>query len=480
MIRALFLAVSLLFNVFLVRGQHIPHELDSIFESLNEDGELSGAFIVVDSGEVIFEKYIGFEDAAKQNRITPESRFELASVSKPFTAMAIMQLVEKGKLSLEDDIQMYFPKLKFAHVRIQNLLQHTSGIPEFLGFDAQWINQNKINNNADILALLETKIDSTLFPPGDAFAYSNTNYLLLASIVEKVSGQSFADYLQEHIFKPAGMEHTSVFSARSPGADLSHYAKGFAYDAKSNGFIPVDEVASYRYTTYFDGVYGPYGISSTAQDLLKWSRAIQDNKLLKPESFRRALHSDTLNNGKPIDMRGLLYGFGWLFTDSTDAPNKMHFHTGGYPGYQNIIVRDLEHKRYFIALMNKQNTVNVFPLASAVDAAIRGKAIPTVTRDKLDVLSEVTTLMEFQIQALLGTYSYTEMPDLKFQITADENGNLFAQLTGQPSIEVFPKSELELFYTVVKATITFTKENDTVTSLTLHQNGQELTFNKEK
>lgn len=477
MIRFILFSVFLCLNTLSLTAQTVQQRLDSLFQSLNQDGELSGAFLVVDSGKVVFEKYMGFETAEKGKKITNNSRFELASVSKQFTAMAIMQLEEQGKLSYADDITTYFPHIKFKNVRIKNLLRHTSGIPEFLAWDPQWIDKKKINTNQDFLKIIETKIDSTSFKPGDQYTYSNTNYLLLALIVEKVSGQSFASYMQQHIFKPAGMKNTSVFSARSPNADLKNYAKGMAYDAKTRSFKSVDDFPAFSYLTYFDGGSGPYGISSTAQDLFKWNQAIQNNTLLTRQNFMKAISVDTLNNGKSIKMAGLYYGFGWLFTDSTNSESKMHFHTGGYPGYKTINIRDFKEQKYFIALINKWNTVDVYPLTSAVNAILQKRKAPVIDLEKL---TGAIILVEFQIKQLLGTYEYTKQPELKFKITADDNGSLFAQLSGQSAIEVYPKNELELFYTAVQAELKFSKENDQITALTLYQNGQELKFNKVK
>ena len=475
--RFILFSVFIFLNTRVVTAQTVQQRLDSLFQSLNTDGELSGAFLIVDSGQVVFEKYLGFQDASKTKRITSNSRFELASVSKQFTAIAIMQLEEQGKISYDDDIVKYFPNLKFKNVRIKNLLRHTSGISDFLGWDPQWVDTKKINTNNDILKIIETKLDSISFKAGDQYAYSNTNYVLLALIVEKVSGQPFAAYMQQHIFKPAGMQYTSVFSARSPQADLKNYAKGMAYDANTKKFKDIDDFVSFRYATYFDNINGPYGISSTAQDLYRWMLALQNNTLLKPRNFVNAISTDTLNNGKPVQMNGLYYGFGWLFTDSANNENKMHFHTGGYPGYQNIIVRELENQRYFIALTNKWNTINVYPLTAGVDAILRKEETPKIEREKL---IEATTFSKFQVNKLLGTYAYDKQPELIFKITTDENHNLFAQLSGQLAVQIYPKNELELFYTEVKAELKFLKENDQILSVTLYQNGRELTFNKVK
>lgn len=473
-IKIYFCTILILFST-LLHAQDKTTRIDSLFKSLNTDGELSGAFLVVDSGKVIYEGYFGYEDVDKKNKINELSRFELASVSKQFTSMAIMQLEDKGKLSYEDEINKYFPNLKFKGVKIKNLLRNTSGIPEFLAWDQSWFDKTKINTNKDALQIIENRIDTLLFNPGDKYYYSNTNWVLLALIVEKTSGQSFAKYMDKYVVKPAGMKNTSVFSARSPKSNLKNYAIGTSYNANTKSFESVDNFSSYHYVKYLDGIYGPYGIASTAKDLLKWNEALYNNKLLKKEKFSTAINVDTLNNGKKIQMSGLYYGHGWLFTDSTDNMDKMHFHTGGYPGYHTINVRENKNKRYFVALINKWNTLNVYPLTSAIDKIIQNREVPKIEREEL---SESITLMEFQVKQLLGTYEYDKHPELKFTITADDEGNIFAQLSGQSAVQVYPKSELELFYTAVKADLKFTKNDDVITALTLYQNGQELKFNK--
>lgn len=479
MIRFFISTVLLSLATAIVQAQAVPERLDSLLQSLNKDGELSGAFMLVDHGKMVYEKYLGYEDAAKTTAITADSRFELASVSKPITAMAIMQLEEQGKLAYGDFVSRFFPKLPFAStIRIKDLLHHTSGIPEFLAWDESWIDKSKVYDNRAVLEVLESKVDSLLFQPGDRYYYSNSNYVLLALIVEQVSGLSFADYLRKQVFEPAGMLQTALIPAQAAAhVKQKQYAQGLAYHAPSKTFKPIDQFSFFDYTRHFDGISGPFGVASTAQDLLKWNEALKKNTLLKRDNFVKAISVDTINNGLPVKMGDLYYGFGWIFTDSTANPEKMHFHTGGYPGYKAIVVREDKNQRYFIALLNKWNTIDVVPLTTAVNAIIQQREVPEVTRE---VFSEAITLMEFQIRALLGTYQFTLDPALTIVITADEDGNLFAQLTGQQAFQVFPKNDLELFYTVVKATLQFSKTDQQVDALTLLQNGQKLLFKKIK
>lgn len=472
--------VTILFLMILcitLRAQSAYHRLDSLFNNINQAGELSGAVLVMDSSKVVYEKYFGYEDSPKKKKIHQTTRFELASVSKQFTAMAIMQLEHQGKLSFKDDIKKYFPRLKFKNVTIDHLLRHSSGISDFIRWDQSWFDRSKINTNDAILSILENKLDSTEFEAGSQFSYSNTNYVLLALIVEHVSNMSFKAYMQKFIFGPSGMKNTSVFSARSPGADLQNYARGLGYDYQTGKYISIDQLPSNssQFTTYMDGISGAYGISSTAQDLLKWHKALNKETVLPKQQFQQALLVGYLNDGKPnfSDMGGYV-GYGWMFIDSTDT-NKMHYHTGNWPGYQSILVREPKSDRFVAVLVNKWNFIGVLPLMTAINAILNNRAVPVIAPQDIE---HKISLMEYQVRELIGQYSYTDSPALIYTITADNEGRIFAQLGDQPAVEVLPKSDVELFYTVIDAKLKFERKENKIYKLTLFQNGQELKFLK--
>lgn len=466
----------MIFHITLI-AQSAHHRFDSLFNNINQDGELSGAVLVMDSSKVVYERYFGYEDLKKTNKIQQSTKFELASVSKQFTAMAIMQLEHQGKLSFKDNIQKYFPNLKFKNVTIDHLLRHTSGISDFINWDKSWFDQSKINTNDDVLSLLENKLDSTDFEPGSRFLYSNTNYVLLALIVERVSNKAFSAYMQKFIFEPAGMKSTSVFSSRSPGADLQNYALGLGYDNHTGKYLYIDQLSSNsaKFNTYMDGISGPYGISSTAQDLLKWHKALNNGTVLPKEQFQQALRVGYLNDRKP-NFNGMMgyVGYGWLFTDTTDA-NKMHYHTGNWPGYQSILVRDPKSDRFVAVLVNKWNYIGVLPLMTAIQAVLDNNEVPVIAPQ---YKGDKVSLMEYQVHELIGQYSYTDSPELLYTITADKEGRIFAQYADQPAVEVTPKSELEFFYAGIDAKLKFEKKDNKIYKLTLFQHGMELDFIK--
>ncbi|MCT1531032.1 beta-lactamase family protein [Sphingobacterium daejeonense] len=169
-------------------------------------------------------------------------------------------------------------------------------------------------------------------------------------------------------------------------------------------------------------------------------------------------------------------GFGWMFMDKTEN-EKMHFHSGGWPGYQTLIVRNPSKKQFVALLLNKMNLIGVMPIMAAVDKILKNDTPPKVS---IEEFGKGVVLMEFQINPLIGTYAFTQNKNLKYHITVNDEGKLFAQLTGQPAAKVYATSELELFYTIVDATIKFQKQDDEIHSLNLFKNGMELVFEKEK
>ncbi|WP_207420741.1 serine hydrolase domain-containing protein [Desertivirga brevis] len=453
-----------------------PKKLDSLFNAINSDHAFSGSVLIAENGVPVYERTIGYANFETREPITKNTMFELASVSKQFTAMAIMQLQEKNQLSYSDSLNKYFPDLPYHGITIRHLLNHTSGIPEFLGWDSKRVNTDRINYNSDILTAILKDPQPLSFRPGEQLSYSNTNYVLLALIIEKVSGIGFGDYLKSKIFNPIGMSNTRVYGQRAANPKIKDYAYGHLYDPAKGKFVINDLIAANRYQYYFDGVAGPYGISSTARDLLKWDQALYTDKLISKAGQDSAYQPPLLNNGKPAKLMGLPYGFGWLLMPERKFSGKWYMHTGGYPGYMSIIVRYPEKKKTIILLANVYNVFSIYPLAQAIEGILFDQpfTIPKVMPFKKSIV-----LSPQQIKMLEGLYSLKISPNVKFNITS-EQGQLFAQLTGQPKVEIYPESELETFYTVVAARIKFFKnDGGVVNKLVLFQNGQELEATKE-
>ncbi len=282
--------------------------------------DLPGAVILVArDGKPVFRKAYGMADIELQVSNKPEYVFPLASMSKQFTAVSILQLVQEGKLSLKDNIRKYLPDYN-AHSRIisvENLLTHTSGIP---GFDDNTdFSLSKEYQRDELLGLFMN--DSLLFEPGTNFAYTNSGYYLLALIIEKASGSSYNDYLDEHIFKKIGMSHTSTGTNDFPVPGL---VRGYSIGAGSK----VANGEYFRWST----TMGAGSILTCLDDLLKWDEALYDNSLVKQETLQKAFIPFKTSTGKLCN-----YGYGWAMARYEHI--LFLTHRGNEPGYTTAEMR---------------------------------------------------------------------------------------------------------------------------------------------
>lgn len=451
-------------------------KLDSLFRTLYKAGDFNGCVLIAENGKPIYQKSFGYADFTTKRLLDNQTMFELASVSKQFTAMAIMQLHQAKKLSYDDDITQYLPQIPYKHVTINNLLHHTSGIPDFLGWNGKQIDTTKINYDNDILTSLVRNAPPLEFKPGERFAYSNTNYVLLALIVERISGMTFGDYMNQFIFSPLQMTHTKIYHRRADSIKEKDYAMGYIYDPYKKRFIVNDSIPANHYQYYFDGIAGPYGISSNTTDMLKWDQALYTDKLVSKKEQEAAYQPSKLNNGKIASLMGLPYGFGWLILPEKDYTGKRYMHTGGYPGYMTLIARYPDKDKTIIILTNMWNVINFGKLFVATENILFNK--PFVLPPPIP-FQKTVTLTPAQLNAIEGTYVLNAAHNIKLTISLDA-GQAYAQLTGQIKVEIYPKDELNFFYTMVPATIKFIKNKDgVIRKLILSQNGRELRATKE-
>ena len=254
-----------------------------------EKGHFNGNVLVIKNGEPVYQGAFGISNLDSVDSLQLSSVFRLASVSKQFTAMGIMILKEAGELSYDQDIKYYFPELPYEGISIRHLLNHVSGLPDYVNLmDHSWKPELKYNDperlisgNTDIINLLVEKKPDILFPAGDRFEYSNTGYVLLATIIERVSGLPFGQFLNERVFTPTGMESTLVYDY-IPGPDPSMPFKVFGY--------MTDKESEDRYSLdahYLNGAQGDGGIYSTVQDLARWDRILYTDELVQRKPLRR-------------------------------------------------------------------------------------------------------------------------------------------------------------------------------------------------
>lgn len=430
--------------------------IDSIFSSLYKKGEFNGNVLIAEKGVPVYQKCFGLANIKTNQRLNEYSVFELASVSKQFTAMAIVILKDRGKLNLSDDIRKYIPELPYKGMTIKNLLHHTSGIPDYMNLMDSFWNKNLIATNKDIVNLLVKYHPDTLFSPQTKYEYSNTGFALLANIIEKTSGKSYSEFLKENIFDPLEMKNTLIVNRRYQPMNLKNYAFGYIYSDSLNKYVLPDELPEYSEVIWLDGIVGDGCVNSTILDLLKWDRALYTTQLVSQNDMDEIFTSDTLTDGTPTH-----YGFGWQI-ENIRHYGKIVSHSGGWPGYSTYIERHLSSDKTIIVLQNmeKEEQENSDQYLTTLRKIFYNEPLQ---RKEMH-------LPENTLTGYAGKYKIMDNYILTITI---ENNKLYAQLTGQKKYQVFAESENILFYKVVDAEIEFVKnENGNFDKIILLQGGQ--------
>jgi CubicO group peptidase (beta-lactamase class C family) len=319
-----------------------------ISKETSPEQPFSGVILVADHGKIKFEQAFGYREFATSTPLLKTDIFELASVSKQFTAMAIMMLQEQGLLQYDDLVEKYVVT-PYSGISIRHLLTHTSGLPDYQAVMDQHWDKSNVAGNADILVYLNRYAPPRSFAPGEKYEYSNTGYVLLASIAEKVTGQDFITFCRQNIFQPLQMRNTDIRTLAEKAA-LSNFALGHVYVEDKKRYVRADSFPSSNYTIWLGNRKGPGRISSTAQDLLKWDRALYSEKLVKKTTLKNAFTSGVLNDGKtPVN-----YGFGWE-TGRDAVLGAIVQHNGDNPGYKTKIIRFIDADKTIIILSNNAN-----------------------------------------------------------------------------------------------------------------------------
>ena len=339
-------------------SQNISAELDSFFNSLKTYKQINGGVLIAEQGNVLYKKYFGFADLKNEIINSDSTEFSLASVSKVFTSTAILQLKDKGKIKLDDSFVKYFPEFPYPDITIRNLLSHTSGLPDYELYEQQIDeNPNKVFTIKDVLPSLKIWKKPLVPAPGTKWKYSNTNFCLLALLVEKLSGLSFQKYVQSNIFIPARMNNTffqkdmSTVQSRNTTTNYEHPFL-YSYEYKN-----VDSIRQYRWRLYnARGFVGQGNIETTTDDLLKFDKALYSGKLLKASTLQEAFTPTKLTNAEntnaDIGIGKASYGLGWfIFNDTTNG--KIVWHTGGQPGALSIFLRNITKRQTVIMFDNE-------------------------------------------------------------------------------------------------------------------------------
>lgn len=390
----------------------------------------NGNVLVAKGGNVIYQQALGYADFNSKRKLNDSSAFELASVSKQFTAMGIIILREKKLLAYDDKVIKFFPDFPYDNITIRHLLTHTSGLPAYEDqFEKNW-SHSKIAFNKDVLEMLRLQKDTLFFKPGTQWKYSNTGYAVLAAIIDKVSGMSYNKFLAKNIFMPLGMTHTFVYNTRRSGEKIpANYALGFVYSDSLKRYILPDSLKKFDIVYYLDGIVGDGCVNSTTGDLLKWDRALYTNKLASKMSVDEMLSPLVLVS--PRDTSSF-YGFG-VMVQPHSPRGKVISHTGGWPGYATLLIRRVDIDETVIVLSNNETMTG--QLRAGIESILAGDDLLMPYEHK-EIKIDPTFIDRY-------TGKYSAFLTL---VLIKKDGKLYRHRDGTTDIELKPESETKFFY----------------------------------
>jgi len=310
-------------------------QVENILQQSLLRGRFNGAILVAKNGEIIYEKYVGVKEPRSKDSITAETPFQIASTGKTLTSAAVLKLAEEGALSLEDSVKKFFPGFPYEGITVKMLLNHRSGLPNYLYYmEKMGWDKKKLATNQDVINTLIQWHPPKAYTANKRFNYCNTNYVLLASIVEKVTGQPYPEYMKQNFFDPLGMKNTFVKTINDTANVLMSYQP-------NNALWTLD---------FSDGPYGDKNIYSTPRDLLKWDQALYSESILGKEMIDSAFQP--YSNERPGIHN---YGLGWRMLL---LPNdkKVIYHNGHWHGFNSAFARLIGEHATIIIIGNKYNT----------------------------------------------------------------------------------------------------------------------------
>jgi CubicO group peptidase (beta-lactamase class C family) len=436
--------------------------IDNLFQEATEGDSAGAAVLIAKDGEILYQKAFGFANIEERIPVTPETKFRIGSITKQFTAAAILKLQEDGLLSVNDRLSKFIPDFpRGDEVTIHHLLTHTSGIhsftshPEFLKTVAE-----KVDPEDMVETIKQKDFD---FDPGEKWLYNNSGYFILGYIVQKVSGESFGDYLKSHFFDPLEMNNTGIHSW---DLNLENEAVGYSY---GNG--------KYQKAMKWDmsRAGGAGALYSTVGDLYRWNEAIFNGQLLSESSLKAAFTPVKLNDGSEANALGAKYGYGWMLLEVRGLKEIQH--GGGFDGFNAHLTRYPEHNFTVAVLTNclpprppEEGSVG---LVSAAGARAIAYIYLWDRMEAMPIYEEDMTVAKDVYDDYVGRYDYGTYGAI-LEVTR-EGDQLFAQMGSQPKVEIFPSSENEFFWKVVDAQITFVRNEEGQVTHAIHrQSGMEI------
>jgi CubicO group peptidase (beta-lactamase class C family) len=304
-----------------------------MYDSLLVRHAFNGGIIIAKNGEILLEDYRGYANFSTKDTITPTTPFHLASISKTFTGMAVLKLVEEHRINLQDTIQHFFPEFPYHNITVKNLLTHRSGLANYAYFMTKDTTfRRRIATNQDMLDFMIKNKPALYGYPDRGFNYCNTNYALLALIVEKVTGQTFPEYMKSTVFGPLDMNNTFVFSK----TDIDNYKPSYLFNNRPVALEPMD------------CIYGDKNVYSTPRDMLKWDAAMYNNSFITKATYEEA--TTPYSNERPSKHN---YGMGWRLMMLPET--KIVYHNGWWHGNNTSFTRFVHDTATVIVIGNRYN-----------------------------------------------------------------------------------------------------------------------------
>lgn len=424
-----------------MKKEEIEQQFTSLFTEVKNQGLFNGVVLVAVEGETVLCEEIGIAEYNNSNErhLTRGSMFELASVSKPITALGIVRLQQQGKLNWDDPISNWIPELPYPGITVRHLLCHTSGLPDYMELFAKKWDPMRYACNEDVLRMLIEHQPEQLFAPNENWLYSNTGYILLAILIERISGQSYGDFLDEHIFQPLGMKRTLVYNRRVDPSDVpDNYAIGYVYRIEHDGYVLPDEILELNYVKYLDGLQGDGMVNSTADDLLRLDRALYDDNFISPIVRQLIFSPVTMNNGESFD-----YGMGWLLENDERLGKSVH-HSGGWPGYSTLFKRYIDRDVTLIMLQNgERDHAYTQQLVNSIEQILSGEAymVPKPLESK-----KIIPLDLKKIDALFGKYRFANKQGDPFDVEVFvEQAKLYMKMENGMVLKLLPLSSTRYY-----------------------------------
>lgn len=318
------------------RSVVIATRFDSLFNSVSKQKGFNGNVLVGIHGNAIYKHSFGYSDLKTKEPLNIKSVFQLASVSKQFTAIAIMMLHEQGKLDYSDTIQKFIPEFPYKNITIRQLLSHRSGLPNYMYFSGKYWKKKDFLTNEEVLAQMVKYKPHPEFLPDRRYKYSNTGFAMLALIVERISGLPFHEFMEVNVFQPLEMTSTFVYNPHSKKT-IEYETKGYNRNRRKS------------YEDFLDGVTGDKGIYSTVEDMFLWDQALYSEKIVKQSTLDEAFTPASYDYKRDNN-----YGYGFRLDTLADG-SRIVYHGGWWRGYNSLFVRRLDDHTTIIILCNKVN-----------------------------------------------------------------------------------------------------------------------------